>query len=731
MNRSLFLTLFILGNASALVSLNAQSPDVDVPSLDLNQTEIPNIVLSGPSFRNGSEPLLTLKGVQQPSSLQSGHGALISAGENELRVEVGSNGVWGAAIARRAVLPDLTNRASVTVTEISDGARWFIRLYGDMGPQKNRTNIAVFQLLESTGTFSIPIDPRRMDISDHPAVQIQLGLEGGPGDYVVFQSLEFHEPESRPPSVAIEGQINIDCVEMMPNMSQPYEMRDWRATAQEYDAFVFDLNAQGEYLPLAWIDDSRVNIDRPTFGLASYVGDGRYGSSSQEGITAIGAVLGATLAGIDKSKQEHNYVDMCEAFYNRENGRNIILNRMRSGTGGSFWYEIWPNILYAALADCYPDQEGMDAVVRVAAERWFDAYQAMGGREASVDFNHTAFNFDAMEPRDNGRWREPDAAAGVAWVQYAAWKRSQDPRFLEAAEGCIRFLDQRDANPYYEVLLPWGALIAARLNAEEGHDYNVKKMVDWRFGVSDCRGGWGVMATRWGEYDCHGLVGSIDNRAGYAFAMNTFAQAGALVPLVRYDSRFARAMGKWMLNTSNAARLFYPGELPPGHESSEFWMGDPEGVIAYEGLRAFENGRSPIATGDPLAMNWGPKTDLGLYGSSYVGFFGGIISKTNDRGILQLDCLATDFYRDPAYPTFLYYNPHPEPKQVTVDLGDGSFDLYDAVSHEFVARGVTGSCDVRIPADRAVLLTLCPSGSELELIDGKRLIDGVVIDYNP
>jgi hypothetical protein len=111
-------------------------------------------------------------------------------------------------------------------------------------------------------------------------------------------------------------------------------------------------------------------------------------------------------------------------------------------------------------------------------------------------------------------------------------------------------------------------------------------LVDWCFGISDCRGGWGVVLGNWGGYDVDGLLGSIDNRGGYAFAMNTFTQAGALVPLVRYDTRFARAIGKWMLNLANAARLFYPPELPACHQSCAEWRGDPEGVIAYEGLRA-------------------------------------------------------------------------------------------------------------------------------------------------
>ena len=140
---------------------------------------------------------------------------------------------------------------------------------------------------------------------------------------------------------------------------------------------------------------------------------------------------------------------------------------------------------------------------------------------------------------DNGKWIEPDAAAGVAWLEYSAWKKFGDASHLAAAENCVRFLQESPENPYYEVLLPYGTLTAARLNAELQRDYQVGRLLDWCFGISDCRGGWGVTVGNWGGYDCDGLLGSIDNRGGYAFAMNTFSQAGALLPLARYDPRFA------------------------------------------------------------------------------------------------------------------------------------------------------------------------------------------------
>lgn len=44
--------------------------------------------------------------------------------------------------------------------------------------------------------------------------------------------------------------------------------------------------------------------------------------------------------------------------------------------------------------------------------------------------------------------------------------------------------------------------------------------------------------------------------------MNTFSQAAALVPIVKYNPAYASTIGKWMLNLANACRLFYADEHP-------------------------------------------------------------------------------------------------------------------------------------------------------------------------
>ncbi|MCB0592845.1 MAG: hypothetical protein KDD28_02065, partial [Phaeodactylibacter sp.] len=50
-------------------------------------------------------------------------------------------------------------------------------------------------------------------------------------------------------AAAQPGQININRIELMPNEPSPYNVRDWKDVAIEYDAFVYDLQASGLYLP--------------------------------------------------------------------------------------------------------------------------------------------------------------------------------------------------------------------------------------------------------------------------------------------------------------------------------------------------------------------------------------------------------------------------------------------------------------------------------------------------
>jgi hypothetical protein len=541
---------------------------------------------------------------------------------------------------------------------------------------------------------------------------------------------------------AVEGQpqIHVGRIEQMPNAPQPFRMRDWKQVARDYDALVFDHKAAGRFLPLIWEDHTHATSDLDGFGLYTVVGDPRQGPAvnpgQHEAINCLAAVVGASLVGIDKREQEGcDYVRMCERYFSPRDrgGIDLFTNNASLSPGtGSMWYFLFPNMLAFMLADCYGDHGRLDECMLRSADSIAELVPELAKGQW-----YTGYDFLRHEPVFNGRWREGDAIAGVAWLQYMAWARFGEQRYLDAACRAMNALDSFDRSTFYEVLLPYGVTLAARMNAEQGGDYDVTQLLNWCLdGDSACRPGWGAIAGRWGEYDVSGLQGSITDGGGYAFAMNTFEMIAALAPLSRYDARYARAVGKLILNAANASRLFYADGLPPEHQSCCDQREFSRDVIAYEGLRRVglrpqDAGKTPCACGDPLGGRWGGHmyvSDFSLYGSSHVGLMAAVIERTDDERILQLDCLKTDFFRDEAYPTYLYYNPCNEARQVRIDVGSQPVDLYDAVQHVFVSRQASGNTSLQLPPDTAALIVLTPAGG-LVTHDGFRmLVDGVVAD---
>ena len=119
-----------------------------------------------------------------------------------------------------------------------------------------------------------------------------------------------------------------------------------------------------------------------------------------------------------------------------------------------------------------------------------------------------------------------------------------------------------------------------------------------------------------------------------------------------------------------------------------------------------------------------------MYGSGHAGIFGSIIRATDVEGILQLDLLATDFYHDKAYPSFLYYNPYDEDKTVSINLEAGKHvDLYNTVSGKFIVRNVASSASITILAKNAAVIVCVPNGGKVSRDGKKILVNGVVVDY--
>ncbi len=526
-------------------------------------------------------------------------------------------------------------------------------------------------------------------------------------------------------------QININRVELMPNMPTPYEMRNWKQAAAGYDSLVFDFNLAGQYLPLIWLNTNTINYpEHNSFGLHTVVGTTV--PSSSEAINLIPAVTGATLSGTDKSNQNgNNFVLMSEEYFNKENSADVYLNHPTGSNWDDWWYDIMPNVFFYQLYNLYPPYGEFSYQLTSIADLWLEAVTVMGGSPTPWQvpyMNYRAFNLMTMTPYASGV-PEPEAAGALAWILYNAYKETGNEDYRIGAEWCLEFLNSLISNPSYELQLPYGVLAAARMNAELGTDYNITKLVNWCFDVGPLRQ-WGAIVGTWGGYDVDGLIGEVNGSNDYAFLMNTFEQIGALVPLTRYDDRFARGIGKWVLNAANAARLFYPNYLPDQNQDSEEWAHqyDPYSYIGHEALRQSQGGASPYATGDAISGGWG-LTNLALYGSSHIGIAGGIIDTTDVSKILQLDLLKTDYFHSNAYPSFLYYNPYTSGKQITIDVGSGSHDIYDAVSNSILIGGATGNTPITIPADGAVIAVIIPSGSTITYDLNKAYVNGIVIDY--
>jgi len=527
-------------------------------------------------------------------------------------------------------------------------------------------------------------------------------------------------------------QVIINRIEQMPNIPQPYLMRDWKQVAQNYDSLVFDTKLSGQYLPLVGINNSGVNYPaHKSAAMVSYVGQAI--GTSAEGINFMPALIGATLSGINKSNQfANNWILMSEDFFNSRNLENVYLNGYSASSGNDWWYETMPNVFFYQLNALYPNTGDFNSQFKMVADRWLEATDSMGGSTTpwKVPYmNYRAWNLKQMKPLTVGT-KEPEAAGAIAWLLYNAYVVTKNKDYLIGAEQALEFLSKQTENPSYELQLPYGTYVAARMNAEIGTNYDIEKMLNWSFNRGSLRG-WGTIVGKWGNYDCSGLVGEANDAGNdYAFIMNGFQQVAALVPLVRYNEHYANAIGKWVLNVANASRLFYSGFLPNDQQDSETWASnnDPQSTIAHEAMKETLNGKSPFATGDAIRNGWAP-TNLALYGSSSVGYFGGIISKTNVEAILKLDLCKTDFYGT-SYPSFLVWNPYEHDTTVSINVGDSTVDIYNPIKNAFILKDVSGFTTISVPAKNAVILVYVPINANIKYDRNKTLANNIVIDYD-
>ena len=532
------------------------------------------------------------------------------------------------------------------------------------------------------------------------------------------------------------GQLAIPRIGLMPDLPTPLLIRDWKTVAHDYDSYVFDLTKTGTYLPLSRLGtQGQFNYPNNTpIYLDSYVGaDGHLNQA--EAINIMPAIVGASLTGIDKSNQNGvNWVAMTKDFFNLKNGQNVYLNSYSTKSGNDWWYDVMPNVYFYQLKSMYPNAAAeFSSQFTSVADRWLNCVKQLGGSTTpwtKPDMNYRAFNLATGLPLSESV-PEPESAGSISWLLYNAYLETGNRKYLEGAQLSMDFLAGFGSNPSYELQLSYGTIAAARMNAVEGTNYPLQKLLDWSFNRGNLRG-WGSIVGTWGGYDVSGLIGEAnDGGNDYAFIMNGFQQAAALAPLPKYDKRFAKAIAKWILNITNASRLFYWNALPENQQDSYAWASanDPSACIPHESMKQVSNGKTPFATGDAIGGGWAA-TNLSLYSGSSVGYLAAVAQKTNVPEILQIDLNKTDFYGDNALPSYLYFNPTATTKQVDVTLPSGTFGVYDAITETILFTAASGSIQLTIPAGEVRMIRIYASGITPEQRNTKLYAGNDIIDYH-
>jgi len=393
-----------------------------------------------------------------------------------------------------------------------------------------------------------------------------------------------------------------------------------------------------------------------------------------------------------------------------------------------------PNVYFYQLRSLYPDAAPeFDSQFTTVADRWLYCVNQLGGSATPwtlPNMNYRAFNLATGLPLATSV-PEPESAGSIAWLLYNAYLDTGNKKYFKGAQLAMDFLTGFASNPSYELQLSYGTLTAARMNAVEGTNYPLQKLLDWCFDRGDLRG-WGSIVGKWGGYEVSGLIGEAnDGGDDYAFVMNGFQQAAALAPLPKYDKRYARAIAKWILNITNASRLFYRNALPENQQDSYTWSSenDPTACIPHESMKEVLQGKSPYATGDAIGGGWAA-TNLSLYSGSSVGYLAAVAQITNVPEILQIDLNKTDFYGDNSLVSYLYFNPTPSDQQVNVKLPQGIFGVYDAITETNLFSTASDSIRLTVPTGEARLIRLYAAEQVPEDRNGRLYAGNYILDYH-
>src|SRR5260370_14741080 len=184
----------------------------------------------------------------------------------------------------------------------------------------------MYQLCYNLRYIITNVGPMRVTVNFYSAANTYLSgvsyLFGGTHDFWEEMTQQFTAPSSAAKlnlsftsggGVDVTGEAWLDDIsiatvtnanslvpylESFPRLRDPLVIRDWKQPAGDYHQFAFTPSVTGQYLPLLYeyTATTAAGYSGAAFALPSYVGNPR---DSGEALTALGAVLGGTFAGVN------------------------------------------------------------------------------------------------------------------------------------------------------------------------------------------------------------------------------------------------------------------------------------------------------------------------------------------------------------------------------------------------------------------------------------------------
>ena len=168
-----------------------------------------------------------------------------------------------------------------------------------------------------------------------------------------------------------------------PRLPSPFRTRDWADTAKDVTLLMLD-----ERIKLPFFPATRyLTLEQPSPGgftgeyflTRSYLNDG---AGEGEAVAQLAAVL--TLSLLDAPDARgllgRDYVRMAQAYFSRTpDGRGFVSNNLfGEDCADSYWYTLYPTLLYFHLAGMYPEDEVFNEHLRAIADTWLEALSYTG-----------------------------------------------------------------------------------------------------------------------------------------------------------------------------------------------------------------------------------------------------------------------------------------------------------------------------------------------------------------